>query len=65
MVEGGSSLCLTLKARLAVGAAGGLFRKDFDGNRTIEAQVPGFVHDAHAALAQLFEDLKVGETAAW
>src|ERR1700675_4605999 len=65
VIERGSGFSLLLEPRLAVRAGAGLLRKHFNGDQTIQPQVPSLVNDAHAALAQLLEDLKMGELAAW
>src|SRR5262249_24579190 len=56
MVQGGSGLCLTLKARQCLRIVGHFVRQEFQGDKTMERYVLSLVHDAHTAAVQFFDD---------
>ena len=64
MIEGRGGLGLLDEPALAFGVGDLLGRQDFQGNKAVEVRVAGLVDHSHPALAQLLEDLVVGDTLA-
>jgi len=61
MVQGGGGLRFALEAREGVGIFGDIIGEEFEGDVAVEANVFGFVDDAHAAAAKFLEDAVVGD----
>src|SRR5690348_14101980 len=61
MIERGGGAGFTLKAFEGLLVAGDAFRKKFQRDETAEARVFGFVDDAHASAAELFENAVMGD----
>src|ERR1051325_7711001 len=64
VVERGDRLSLLLKSFERVGKLQKVFGKELDGHDAVESLVPGFIDHAHAPLAQLLEDLIMGNSPA-
>ena len=61
VVDPGRSFGFAQKALAVFLVAGEFLREEFQGDGALEAGVLGFVDHAHAALAELREDLVVGD----
>jgi hypothetical protein len=57
MVQGAGGAGLLEKARSAFGVGDFFGGQDLDGDKAVQMGVAGFVYDAHAALAELVEDV--------
>ncbi len=64
MVQGRCGARFLLEPAKPVGVRGHLLTQDFDGDISTELEIPGLVHFAHAAGAQLGEDFVVAEASA-
>ena len=64
MVEGGGGLRFLHEALPLVGTADSVGGKHLQGDEPVQTRVTGLVDDAHAALAEDFDDLVVQETLA-
>jgi hypothetical protein len=56
MVQGGSSLCLTVEAAQSLGVWREPVRKELQGNKAVQLGVLRFIDDAHAAATELLDD---------
>ena len=56
MVQGGSSLCLTVEAAQSLGVWREPVRKELQGNEAVEFDILGFIDHTHAAATELFDD---------
>src|SRR5579859_3202202 len=56
MIERGSRLCLALESRERLRVTSHIVRQEFQGNKSLQASVFGFVNNSHAAAAEFFED---------
>jgi len=61
MIEGGSGLRFALEAGEGLWIEGDFGRKEFEGDKAVQAGVFGFVDNAHATTAEFFEDAVVRE----
>ena len=57
MVQSGSRLCLLHEAALPFRVGQSFGGEDFQCDEPVQVGVPGLLHHAHAALAELFDDL--------
>ena len=60
MIESGGGFGFTAKAFEGLAILSYIERKKFEGDKTIEARVFGFVDDAHATATKFFQDAVVG-----
>ena len=56
MVQRGSRLRLSVKARESQRISGHIVRQEFQGHVSAQPRVLGLVHNAHATAAELFDD---------
>ncbi len=61
VVESGGGFGFLGEAALALGVVHAVRREEFEGDEAVEVGVAGFVDNAHAALAEFFEDVVMGE----
>ena len=61
MVQGGSSLRLTVETAESLGVWREPVWKELQGNEAVQLGVLGLVHHTHTATTQLFEDAVMGE----
>jgi len=59
MIESGGGLGLTSKSRQRLRIPGDFVRQELERDETVQSRVFGFVDHAHAALAELFENLEI------
>ena len=62
MVQGGGGLGFSLETREGLRIFRDVVRQEFQRDETMQADVFGFVHDAHAATAEAFQDAIVGKS---
>src|ERR1700676_2352492 len=65
MIESGSGVGFTAKTLEHGWITGEIFRKEFDGNKTLQASVFGLVNNAHAATAESFQDAVMRKSSAY
>jgi hypothetical protein len=61
MVQGGGGLGFSLETREGLRIFRDVVWQEFQRDETVQADVLGFVHDAHASAAEAFQDAIVGE----
>ena len=61
MVQGGCGLSFSLEAREGLRVFRDVVRQEFQCYETVETDILGFVHDAHATAAEAFQDAIVRE----
>src|SRR5882724_10884648 len=61
MVESGSGLGFPLETGQGLRVPGEIIGEEFQGDKSVEARVLGFVDNAHAAATELFDDAVVGD----
>ena len=61
MIQSRGGLRLALKSGQRLRVAEHLFRQELEGNKAMQAGVLGLVDHTHAAAAQLFDDVVVGD----
>ena len=64
MVQGGGGLRFALEAREGLVIFGDIIGEEFEGDVAVEANVFGFVDDAHAAATEFFDDAVMGDSLA-
>jgi hypothetical protein len=61
MVQGGSSLCLSVEAAQSLGVWCEPIRKELQGNEAVELGVLSLIHNSHTTAAEFFYDSVVGD----
>jgi hypothetical protein len=59
MVQGGSSLCLTVESFEGLRVFSEVFGQELQGDKAVQLGVLGLVDDTHASAAELFDDAVV------